>query len=528
QDYLKMSLLQHTFPNDEKENMEKTYEDILDGIPLGSWNIQFIVLTSMVYISGPVQYYNSVFTNNFINYTCSTNEDALYGLEACVSNTTQACNTYVFAQSEKRITFTSEFSLVCQNAWVSEWFQPILTIGCIVGTAFTSVGDKYGRRNVIRVSSLIHVISILVIGLSPNPFIILAGRFLIGFSYPLLSSTSQTLLGETTPPKQRALLCFMISSIFYVTTILLGVFVYYITKWRKLYLVLSLLPLMLPLITFHLDESPRWLQQQGRTQETRTIMEKAESLSGGTVKYNVSCKKSQESSTTLETNKFENMIIFIKSFIIDFFGSKAMLKISETMPLVWFMVATAYFGIPLTGHTLTDNIYLYLIVVGAAVFPVSVIGPLIVKKLGNRNSTTGLFAILGLSLLGILMLRNHKFWWIKWLLIALSINCIGLLNCLCSILTCELFPTSLRTTALAFCTIYYYIVFFTASYIKSLSVSSIWWLYYAVCFISCLIGSLLIRFVPETHRSKLCNTIEEVIQRDKSMSDVQKGTVALF
>ncbi|CAL4194655.1 unnamed protein product, partial [Meganyctiphanes norvegica] len=154
--------------------MEKPHEDILDGIPLGRWNIQFIALVCIVYISGPVQYYNSVFTNKSVNFTCSANQDELYGLDASAANNSQACSNYEFDPSEKRITFTSEFGLVCQNAWVSEWFQLILTIGCIVGTAFTGVGDRYGRRNVIRVSSLIHVISILVIGLSPDPFIILA------------------------------------------------------------------------------------------------------------------------------------------------------------------------------------------------------------------------------------------------------------------------------------------------------------------------------------------------------------------
>ncbi|CAL4155917.1 unnamed protein product, partial [Meganyctiphanes norvegica] len=143
--------------------MEKTNVDILDGIPLGCWNIQFIALMSMVFITGPVQYYNSVFTNKFVNYTCSTNKDEIYGLDSCVSNVSQACNIYELAPpedglysledcisnttqacinhefdpGEERTTFTTEFNLVCQNAWVSDWFQLILTIGCIVGTACT-------------------------------------------------------------------------------------------------------------------------------------------------------------------------------------------------------------------------------------------------------------------------------------------------------------------------------------------------------------------------------------------------------
>ncbi|CAL4122402.1 unnamed protein product, partial [Meganyctiphanes norvegica] len=525
--------------------MEKANEDILDGIPLGCWNIQFIALMGMVFITGPVQYYNSVFTNKIVNYTCSTNEDDLYGVDSCISNTSQSCKQYEFDQSENalhrleacisnntqscfnyefdpeedRTTFTTEFSLVCQNAWVSDWFQLILTIGCIVGTACTGVGDRYGRRNVIRVSSLIHVFSILVIGLSPDPFLILAGRFLIGFTYPLINSTAYTLLTETTPPKQRALLCFMVSATFYVTVMMIGVIAYFISEWRMLYLVLSSLPLMLPLNAFLLDESPRWLQQQGRTEEALAILEKAASLNGGTVKCSIIKKDVEESSTSIKNNNFKSMIIFFKSFAIDFFGTKAMIKISLTMPVIWFMVATAYFGVPLTGHNITDNLYLYMIVIGAAELPISMLGPVLVKKLGNINSTTGLFAILVVCMLGILNLRNHELWWIKWVLITLSMNSIGLLNCLCSIMTCELFPTSLRTTALAFCKICYYIGFFTASYIESVSVTSLWWLYYAVCCISCVIGSLLIRFVPETHGSKLCNTIEEVIQRDKSNSD---------
>ncbi|CAL4122403.1 unnamed protein product, partial [Meganyctiphanes norvegica] len=134
--------------------MEIANEDILDGLPLGCWNIQFIALMSMVFITGPVQYYNSVFTNKFVNYTCSTNENDLYGINSCFSNTSQACKQYEFVQSEdalyslevcmsnntqscinykfnpvkERTTFTTEFSLVCQNAWLSDWFQLILTL----------------------------------------------------------------------------------------------------------------------------------------------------------------------------------------------------------------------------------------------------------------------------------------------------------------------------------------------------------------------------------------------------------------
>lgn len=528
--------------------MEKTSDDILDGIPLGCWNIQFIALMGLVFISGPVQYYNSVFTNKFINYTCSSNGSELYGLDACTSNSSQVCSSYEFDQKEERTTFTREFNLVCENMWVSDLFQLILTIGCIVGTVCTGIGDRYGRRAVIRVSSIIHVISILVIGLAPNPFIILLGRFVIGFSYPLLNSTAYTLLTETLPPNKRSLVCFLVSSTFYISVMVIGVIAYFIIEWRMLFLVLSIIPLCLPFIAFYLDESPRWLYQQSRIKEARSILEKAARLNGGTLNTKFGQNNHPNSPTEIENkvssnndaaakdspnidtsqysytksenhDKSKSMIHITKMFINNFFGTWAMLKISVVMPVIWFLMATAYFGVPLTGHNLTDNLYLYMIVVGAAELPVSLIGPVLVSKLRNINTGTGLFALLGLSMLGIMIFRDSKLWWIKWVLIGLSMNCIGLLNCLCSLMTCELFPTTLRTTAFAFCKICYYLGFFTASYIESVSQFTFWWLYYAVCCISCAIGSILVRYLPETHGSTLCNTIEDVVDRENTLNE---------
>ena len=125
--------------------MVDAIEDILDGIPVGCWNIQFIALMGMIFIRGPVMYYNSVFTNKFINFNCSTDNGELYGPDACTRNDSQACK-YEFDSSEERTTFTTEFDLVCEKRWISDLFQLILTIGCIVGTVFTGLGDRYGRQ----------------------------------------------------------------------------------------------------------------------------------------------------------------------------------------------------------------------------------------------------------------------------------------------------------------------------------------------------------------------------------------------
>ncbi|CAL4114372.1 unnamed protein product, partial [Meganyctiphanes norvegica] len=343
-------------------------------------------------------------------------------------------SNFTIFSSWNYLTFTEEFQLVGEDAWLSNMYQFSSTMGFIVGSVLMGLGDKYGRLKVIRICSVLYLFAFLLVGLSPIYSLIILGRSLMGITLPIMSTSAYTLSIETIPNRYRAWLGFLGSLTYYLFFMLIGVSAYFIRRWRILHLTTGASVYILPFFTLWLDESPRWLIQRQHYEEACKVLKKIYINKDSSNEYLLNhILKNKGNSIDKSSGDNKNCIsavmIQAKQCIHDIFGSRAMCKLSLGLPLLWFLMSIVCYGIPLNANNFTDNTYLYMVIIGAAQIPSVLIGPLVVHRLGNIRSVNLYFILIGVSLLWMVSVSD-SFWWLKWILIAISMNMSATMNCL--------------------------------------------------------------------------------------------------
>ena len=215
------------------------------------------------------------------------------------------------------------------------------------------------------------------------------------------------------------------------------------------------------------------------------------------------------------------LFIHFFTFKHSIFCKPAICVIFIVMPLVWFFTAIVYWSLPLNANNFTNNPYFYIVMIGLADIPPNVIGPLLINKFGNKNSTSLMYIITSFCLLGVILIPEHL-WWLKWIIVPVSMSMISVSYMTCYIMSSELYPTVLRTIGFGSGSFIKHCGILFASYITDLaSLRGIHWLTNAISIGCCLFALGLVRVLPETHKLPLCDTIRDVEQRQAKLKNVK-------
>ncbi|MCG8396144.1 sugar porter family MFS transporter [Bacillus atrophaeus] len=153
----------------------------------------------------------------------------------------------------------------------------MLLLGAIFGAALSGTcSDRWGRRKVVFVLSIIFIIGSLVCAFSQNITMLIASRVILGLAVGGSTALVPVYLSEMAPTKIRGTLGTM-NNLMIVTGILLAYIVNYLftpfEAWRWM-VGLAAVPAVLLLIGIaFMPESPRWLVKRGREDEAKKIME---------------------------------------------------------------------------------------------------------------------------------------------------------------------------------------------------------------------------------------------------------------
>jgi MFS transporter, SP family, arabinose:H+ symporter len=186
----------------------------------------------------------------------------------------------------------NQFSL---SAFQEGWFVSSALIGCIVGVAFSGeLTDRIGRKKPLLISAVLFLVSAIGCAVMPSLFMITLSRFIGGVGIGLASNVVPLYISEIAPARSRGRLI-----TYYQFALTLGILVAYLTNaalvnyalghtatdaagwfasmtttevWRAM-LGLGAIPSILFLLGLMLvPESPRWLFQQGRFEEGKSIL----------------------------------------------------------------------------------------------------------------------------------------------------------------------------------------------------------------------------------------------------------------
>jgi SP family arabinose:H+ symporter-like MFS transporter len=153
--------------------------------------------------------------------------------------------------------------------------------GTVAGALFASIpGDRYGRRDSLRVLAILYLLSALGCAFAPNWYILVFARFIGGLAIGGSSVLGPMYIAEIAPAKWRGRLVgffqFNVVAgilIAYLSNYLVGLQHFGEIEWRWKLGVSGIPAALFFLMLFGIPRSPRWLARQGRVAEARSVLE---------------------------------------------------------------------------------------------------------------------------------------------------------------------------------------------------------------------------------------------------------------
>ncbi|XP_070534567.1 beta-alanine transporter-like [Ptychodera flava] len=419
---------------------------------------------------------------------------------------------WVFDRSSVSNSLVMEFDLVCDKGWLQQLPKSTYALAGIFGSlVFGPLSDAYGRKPTYYFTLITAFIFNLLMYLSSNITIFLVCQFMVGFISPAIYNIGHLIVVEmvTTNTRPMVLAVCSLSHPFF-QLLLAGIAFAARSDWRKIQLfVLLSCTLFIPYY-FIIDESPRWLFQQGKLEATDKLFEKI-------AKWNKTTylRQSLESSNTVEECDKRGSAI---SALTSLFVRKELRYRTISISVGWFSVGVFYYGIAYNFNFVTDNAILTLGLISIGDVIAYVLCWPMLKYLPRRWLLFSSMTVSGVCLIvaGVVDIEAMKLVLCvgaKMIALAVYIALFGY--------TAELFPTEVRNASIGLGQTLASIGMTLAPYIFSLmDINPL--LPFIILSSLFAFGGLMVLLLPETFKRDLMDSIDDITVRSEYNSTVEK------
>ncbi|XP_030604300.1 solute carrier family 22 member 7-like [Archocentrus centrarchus] len=424
---------------------------------------------------------------------------------------------WVYDNSTFTSTLATEWDLVCDHKKLTKTTGTIFFCGVMTGAlVFGYLCDKYGRKNLLLVS----YISSCVLGFSSafaNSYTLFAVlRFFTGLGLTGISIISIVLSVEWVDVSHRSAIGVIGSLAWSAGYMLLAGVAFLINDWRTLTMVVTA-PLGFAVLTWWwVPESARWLLANGKVERAQFYLDKC-------AKFNKKEKLSKEKLVTfskieVQENQAKNYTYF------HLIKTQRMRCLTLLLGIVWYGVATTYYGISLNITGFGLNMYLTHFIYGAIEVPAKLTIYCFLNIFGRRKCQAVTLLLTGLCI-GINIFISKDLWHVRVVVAALGKGLSEASFTTVFLYTTELYPTVIRQNGLGY-----------TSFISRLGVSvaplillleDVWTLLPQIILCSvAIISGLVALMLPETLNVRLPETIDDIEKPRRK--DISKESSSVF
>ncbi|XP_055693803.1 solute carrier family 22 member 3-like [Lutzomyia longipalpis] len=436
-----------------------------------------------------------------------------------------ACNEFIYAGPEH--TIVSEWDLTCpSNEWKITMVGTFNNIGQFIALPITGFfSDRYGRKTALIIGTVICGIFGIIKSFSVNYPMFLSlellemalgsGAYSACFVYGMEAvGASKRLLGSV-----------LITSTYALGQSFYGLIAMWTKDWRNM-IRCAYAPAFLLIFYFWLmPESVRWLLASGHYHRARRMIKKIAKVNRVTLSVDAQKILDEKvagsdrlpvelSPETTKKNPYPLRTVL---------HSRILLWRVATCSFVWMTNAFVYYGLVLNSVAIGGDKYVNFILICLIELPAFVICYLIVDRAGRRITLSVSLLLAGLSCLCQLFLPTEGAEAVKLVLFLTGKFSITVSFTTLYLFTNELFPTELRHSLMATCSMMGRLGGIVApqtpllgKYVDFLPMT----LFFSTAFIS----SLIILHYPET----LNTTLPDTVQEAEKIGDNSKGLVGIW
>ncbi|XP_046480502.1 organic cation/carnitine transporter 2-like [Neodiprion pinetum] len=440
-------------------------------------------------------------------------------LTTVFTNDTEPCDAWVYDPEE--ITILNEWDLTCDNnLWKLTLPGTINNFGQFLGlTLCGHLSDKYGRRNLLVVATLMSSIFGLIRSFSFNYWMFITFEFLDAFSGSAVYSAAFVLGMELVGPKKRALASILTCTMYIVFVVFLGLFAMWFRSWRVLLRIFYTAGLFALFLPFIVPDSVRWLLSKERIEEAEAVLRKI--AAGNKIEISEKSILLIRNWKNKNHDKVDTTNPPDVSAVRQVIGNRTVLIRLIICTYCWVANVFVYYGLSLGSIYVPGDKYINFILVSLVEIPALFVAWILADYLGRKPTLSLTFFLSGIFCI-ITIFIPADWGYLPLIVFLCGKFCITTAYHLIYMYTTEMFPTSLRHSLLGLCSMVGRIGSMSAPQTPLLAhyMKSLPFILYGVMGIS---ASFLSLSFPETLGIKLPDTVCEAAKigeaRKKERSD---------